>query len=160
MEAKWPVTYNWYVTQTRAIRNARAEYSVEPAKRISASIVANYEVTQYISVSIFILSAATKYQFNTMCIAWESGHTYSTLPSVLNFSSERKWRCMPMVALCTSDTKYHVCTDILLNVCLIMCKHQTYMEGANSTWYWTLMSMPTTSVSELRRIWYPAIDGG
>ncbi|KAL6993239.1 valine--tRNA ligase [Sarracenia purpurea var. burkii] len=34
---------------TRAIRNARAEYSVEPAKRISASIVANSEVIQYVS---------------------------------------------------------------------------------------------------------------
>ena len=40
-----------YNSQTRAIRNARAEYSVEPAKRISASIVANEEVTQYICVS-------------------------------------------------------------------------------------------------------------
>ncbi|XP_065849279.1 valine--tRNA ligase, chloroplastic/mitochondrial 2 isoform X2 [Euphorbia lathyris] len=34
---------------TRAIRNARAEYSVEPAKRISASIAASEEVIQYIS---------------------------------------------------------------------------------------------------------------
>ncbi|CAI0450935.1 unnamed protein product [Linum tenue] len=34
---------------TRAIRNARAEYSVEPAKRISASIVASKDVVQYIS---------------------------------------------------------------------------------------------------------------
>ncbi|KAI5670075.1 hypothetical protein M9H77_10439 [Catharanthus roseus] len=34
---------------TRAIRNARAEYSVEPAKRISAYIVASSEVIQYIS---------------------------------------------------------------------------------------------------------------
>ncbi|KAK6127768.1 hypothetical protein DH2020_038477 [Rehmannia glutinosa] len=34
---------------TRAIRNARAEYSVEPVRRISASIVANSEVIQYIS---------------------------------------------------------------------------------------------------------------
>lgn len=34
---------------TRAIRNARAEYSVEPAKRISASIVASTEVIHYIS---------------------------------------------------------------------------------------------------------------
>ncbi|XP_024974667.1 valine--tRNA ligase, chloroplastic/mitochondrial 2 isoform X1 [Cynara cardunculus var. scolymus] len=34
---------------TRAIRNARAEYSVEPAKRISASIVATSDVIQYIS---------------------------------------------------------------------------------------------------------------
>ncbi|CAN1227710.1 Valine--tRNA ligase, chloroplastic/mitochondrial 2 [Linum perenne] len=33
---------------TRAIRNVRAEYSVEPAKRISASIVANKDVVQYI----------------------------------------------------------------------------------------------------------------
>ncbi|KAF5779431.1 putative valine--tRNA ligase [Helianthus annuus] len=34
---------------TRGIRNVRAEYFVEPAKRISASIVANSEVIQYIS---------------------------------------------------------------------------------------------------------------
>uniref|UniRef100_A0A2P2M189 valine--tRNA ligase n=1 Tax=Rhizophora mucronata TaxID=61149 RepID=A0A2P2M189_RHIMU len=43
---------------TKAIRNARAEYSVEPAKRISASIVASKEVTQYISgmqSSLYIL---------------------------------------------------------------------------------------------------------
>ncbi|KAI4367006.1 hypothetical protein MLD38_022794 [Melastoma candidum] len=33
----------------RGIRNARAEYSVEPAKRISASIVASAEVLEYIS---------------------------------------------------------------------------------------------------------------
>ncbi|KAI8540909.1 hypothetical protein RHMOL_Rhmol08G0022100 [Rhododendron molle] len=37
------------LTQTRAIRNARAEYSVEPARRISASIVANSEVRQYVA---------------------------------------------------------------------------------------------------------------
>ncbi|CAK9156022.1 unnamed protein product [Ilex paraguariensis] len=35
---------------TRAIRNARAEYSVEPARRISASIVASSEVVQYIAL--------------------------------------------------------------------------------------------------------------
>ncbi|KAG4189915.1 hypothetical protein ERO13_A08G253800v2 [Gossypium hirsutum] len=34
---------------TRAIRNARAEYSVEPAKCITASIVGSEEVIQYIS---------------------------------------------------------------------------------------------------------------
>ncbi|XP_073107865.1 valine--tRNA ligase, chloroplastic/mitochondrial 2 isoform X2 [Elaeis guineensis] len=34
---------------TRAIRNARAEYSVEPAKRISASVVASADVLDYIS---------------------------------------------------------------------------------------------------------------
>lgn len=33
----------------RAIRNARAEYSVEPAKRISATIVATREIQDYIS---------------------------------------------------------------------------------------------------------------
>lgn len=33
----------------RAIRNARAEYSVEPAKRISATIVATHEIQDYIS---------------------------------------------------------------------------------------------------------------
>ncbi|KAK9125005.1 hypothetical protein Scep_013851 [Stephania cephalantha] len=41
----------------RAIRNARAEYSVEPAKRISASVVANKDVLQYISVSILSFNA-------------------------------------------------------------------------------------------------------
>lgn len=46
--------------KTKAIRNARAEYSVEPAKRISASIVASEEVNQYISVSI-------NYMFNMAC---------------------------------------------------------------------------------------------
>ncbi|XP_040942313.1 valine--tRNA ligase, chloroplastic/mitochondrial 2 [Gossypium hirsutum] len=35
---------------TRAIRNAIAEYSVEPAKRITASIVGSEEVIQYISI--------------------------------------------------------------------------------------------------------------
>ncbi|MFQ6637322.1 hypothetical protein Gotur_013110, partial [Gossypium turneri] len=35
---------------TRAIRNARAEYSVEPAKRITASIVGSEEVIQCISI--------------------------------------------------------------------------------------------------------------
>ncbi|KAK1270740.1 Valine--tRNA ligase [Acorus gramineus] len=35
---------------TRAIRNARAEYSVEPSKRISASVVANADVLQYMSI--------------------------------------------------------------------------------------------------------------
>lgn len=38
-------------SQTRAIRNARAEYSVEPVKRISASVVGSAEVIEYISVS-------------------------------------------------------------------------------------------------------------
>ncbi|KAL1833544.1 hypothetical protein ACET3Z_003195 [Daucus carota] len=45
---------------TRAIRNARAEYSVEPAKRISASIVANSEVTQYISKEKEVLALLSR----------------------------------------------------------------------------------------------------
>ena len=53
--------------QTRAIRNARAEYSVEPAKRISASIVANSEVTQYISVCILIPLTANFYKMSMYC---------------------------------------------------------------------------------------------
>ncbi|XP_057804044.1 valine--tRNA ligase, chloroplastic/mitochondrial 2 [Salvia miltiorrhiza] len=45
---------------TRAIRNARAEYSVEPAKRISASIVANSEVIQYISKEKDVLALLSR----------------------------------------------------------------------------------------------------
>ncbi|XVF71432.1 hypothetical protein PTKIN_Ptkin12aG0036900 [Pterospermum kingtungense] len=45
---------------TRAIRNARAEYSVEPAKRISASIIASEEVIQYISEEKEVLALLSK----------------------------------------------------------------------------------------------------
>lgn len=45
---------------TRAIRNARAEYSVEPVKRISASIVANSEVTRYISKEKDVLALLSR----------------------------------------------------------------------------------------------------
>ncbi|XP_008457008.1 valine--tRNA ligase, chloroplastic/mitochondrial 2 isoform X4 [Cucumis melo] len=45
---------------TKAIRNARAEYSVEPAKRISASIVASEEVNQYISGEKEVLALLTR----------------------------------------------------------------------------------------------------
>ncbi|WCJ25225.1 Valine--tRNA ligase [Euphorbia peplus] len=45
---------------TRAIRNARAEYSVEPAKRISASIAASEEVIQYISEEKKVLSLLSR----------------------------------------------------------------------------------------------------
>ncbi|XP_059623092.1 valine--tRNA ligase, chloroplastic/mitochondrial 2 isoform X4 [Cornus florida] len=45
---------------TRAIRNARAEYSVEPAKRISVSIVANSEVLQYISKEKDVLALLSR----------------------------------------------------------------------------------------------------
>ncbi|KAK4486169.1 hypothetical protein RD792_008838 [Penstemon davidsonii] len=45
---------------TRAIRNARAEYSVEPARRISASIIANSEVIQYISKEKEVLALLSR----------------------------------------------------------------------------------------------------
>ncbi|KAJ0100411.1 hypothetical protein Patl1_21251 [Pistacia atlantica] len=45
---------------TRAIRNARAEYSVEPARRISASIVANEDVIQYISKEKEVLALLSR----------------------------------------------------------------------------------------------------
>ncbi|XP_059462406.1 valine--tRNA ligase, chloroplastic/mitochondrial 2 isoform X4 [Corylus avellana] len=45
---------------TRAIRNARAEYSVEPGKRISASIVASEEVIQYISKEKEVLALLSR----------------------------------------------------------------------------------------------------
>ncbi|KAJ7971954.1 Valine--tRNA ligase [Quillaja saponaria] len=44
----------------RAIRNARAEYSVEPAKRISASVVASNEVIQYISKEKHVLALLSR----------------------------------------------------------------------------------------------------
>lgn len=49
-----------FQAMTRAIRNVRAEYSVEPAKRISASIVANSEVLQYVSAEKEVLALLSK----------------------------------------------------------------------------------------------------
>ncbi|XP_038686253.1 valine--tRNA ligase, chloroplastic/mitochondrial 2 isoform X2 [Tripterygium wilfordii] len=45
---------------TRAIRNARAEYSVEPAKRISATIVGSDEVIRYISEEMEVLALLSR----------------------------------------------------------------------------------------------------
>ncbi|KAL5544442.1 hypothetical protein UlMin_008226 [Ulmus minor] len=45
---------------TRAIRNARAEYSVAPAKRISAFVVANEDVLQYISKEKEVLALLSR----------------------------------------------------------------------------------------------------
>lgn len=44
----------------RAIRNARAEYSVEPSKRISASIVGNSEVLGYVSSEKQVLALLSR----------------------------------------------------------------------------------------------------
>jgi hypothetical protein len=49
--------------QIRGIRNVRAEYSVEPAKRISASVVATADVLEYVSVSLHV-------HFVWQLIAW------------------------------------------------------------------------------------------
>ncbi|KMZ60972.1 Valine--tRNA ligase [Zostera marina] len=45
---------------TRCIRNVRAEYSVEPAKRISATIVANTDVIHYVSAEKEVLSLLSR----------------------------------------------------------------------------------------------------
>ncbi|OWM64386.1 hypothetical protein CDL15_Pgr020353 [Punica granatum] len=54
---------------TRSIRNARAEYSVEPAKRISASIVASTEVTQYISKEKEVLALLSRLDLDNIHFA-------------------------------------------------------------------------------------------
>ncbi|XP_038883468.1 valine--tRNA ligase, chloroplastic/mitochondrial 2 isoform X1 [Benincasa hispida] len=54
---------------TKAIRNARAEYSVEPAKRISASIVASEEVNQYISEEKEVLALLTRLDLHNVHFA-------------------------------------------------------------------------------------------
>ncbi|XP_058722633.1 valine--tRNA ligase, chloroplastic/mitochondrial 2 isoform X1 [Vicia villosa] len=47
-------------TLVRAIRNTRAEYSVEPAKRISASVVASNEVIEYIAEEKEVLALLSR----------------------------------------------------------------------------------------------------
>lgn len=64
---------------TRAIRNARAEYSVEPAKRISATIVANPEVLQYIAEEKEVLALLSRLDLQAM-------HFTETLPGDANQS--------------------------------------------------------------------------
>nr|XP_027118802.1 valine--tRNA ligase, chloroplastic/mitochondrial 2 [Coffea arabica] len=51
---------------TRSIRNIRAEYSVEPAKRISASIVASSEVIEYISREKEVLALLCRLDLQNM----------------------------------------------------------------------------------------------
>uniref|UniRef100_A0A803N165 valine--tRNA ligase n=1 Tax=Chenopodium quinoa TaxID=63459 RepID=A0A803N165_CHEQI len=54
---------------TRAIRNVRAEYSVEPVKRISATIVANPDVFQYISEERDVLALLSKLDLQALHFA-------------------------------------------------------------------------------------------
>ncbi|CAA6658462.1 unnamed protein product [Spirodela intermedia] len=69
--ADWPATslprdaksvkrFENFQALIRSIRNARAEYSVEPAKRISAAIVASTDVTEYISSEKEVLGLLSK----------------------------------------------------------------------------------------------------
>ncbi|XP_010558608.1 PREDICTED: valine--tRNA ligase, chloroplastic/mitochondrial 2 isoform X2 [Tarenaya hassleriana] len=51
---------------TRAIRNARAEYGVEPAKRISASIVGNPDVVEYILKEKEVLALLSRLDLNNV----------------------------------------------------------------------------------------------
>uniref|UniRef100_A0A7N0TGB1 valine--tRNA ligase n=1 Tax=Kalanchoe fedtschenkoi TaxID=63787 RepID=A0A7N0TGB1_KALFE len=51
---------------TRSIRNARAEYSVEPAKRISASVVASPDVVHYISREKEVLSLLSRLELQNV----------------------------------------------------------------------------------------------
>ncbi|KAL2457288.1 aminoacyl-tRNA ligase [Forsythia ovata] len=53
----------------RAIRNARAEYSVEPGRRISASVVANSEVLQYISKEKEVMALLSKLDLQNITFA-------------------------------------------------------------------------------------------
>ncbi|XP_057525188.1 valine--tRNA ligase, chloroplastic/mitochondrial 2 isoform X1 [Amaranthus tricolor] len=54
---------------TRAIRNVRAEYSVEPVKRISATIVANLDVIEYISEEKEVLALLSKLDLQALNFA-------------------------------------------------------------------------------------------
>ncbi|XP_073022346.1 valine--tRNA ligase, chloroplastic/mitochondrial 2 isoform X1 [Primulina eburnea] len=51
---------------TRAIRNARAEYSVEPGRRIPASIVGNSEVLKYIYEEREVLALLSRLDFHNI----------------------------------------------------------------------------------------------
>ncbi|KAK7860963.1 valine--trna ligase [Quercus suber] len=64
---------------TRAIRNARAEYSVEPGKRISASIVASEEVIQYISEEKEVLALLSRL---------DAQNAYLPLADMIDISAE------------------------------------------------------------------------
>ncbi|XP_057248505.1 valine--tRNA ligase, chloroplastic/mitochondrial 2 isoform X2 [Beta vulgaris subsp. vulgaris] len=64
---------------TRAIRNARAEYSVEPVKRIAATVVANADVLHYISEEKEVLALLSKLDLQSLRFA-------ETLPEDANQS--------------------------------------------------------------------------
>lgn len=94
----WWLFWICCMIQTRAIRNARAEYSVEPAKRISASIVANADVIQYISVSWWIswnLSSLTEYDIIYLLACsqkrYNKAKSHSHIVGEMNYYSHWHW---------------------------------------------------------------------
>jgi len=88
---------------TRAIRNARAEYSVEPVKRISASVVGSAEVIEYISKEKEVLALLSRLDLNNVhfsnappgdanlsvhLVASEGLEAYLPLAAMVDISSE------------------------------------------------------------------------
>ncbi|CAN8300180.1 unnamed protein product [Cochlearia groenlandica] len=88
---------------TRAIRNARAEYSVEPVKRISASVVGSAEVVEYISKEKEVLALLSRLDLNNVhftnsppgdanlsvhLVASEGLEAYLPLAAMVDISSE------------------------------------------------------------------------
>ncbi|KAB2045498.1 hypothetical protein ERO13_D01G140701v2 [Gossypium hirsutum] len=71
---------------TRAIRNAIAEYSVEPAKRITASIVGSEEVIQYISEEKEVLALLSKLDLDNIHFNNEVVLGFSSLLANINFN--------------------------------------------------------------------------
>ncbi|KAL9323838.1 hypothetical protein ACSQ67_008695 [Phaseolus vulgaris] len=67
----------------RVIRNARAEYVVEPAKRISASVVANNEVIDYIAEEREVLALLSRLDLQNL------EFTDSSPGMILNFALHR-----------------------------------------------------------------------
>ncbi|XP_052491064.1 valine--tRNA ligase, chloroplastic/mitochondrial 2 [Gossypium raimondii] len=71
---------------TRAIQNARAEYSVEPAKLITASIVGSEEVIQYISEEKEVLALLSKLDLDNIHFNDEVVLGFSSLLANINFN--------------------------------------------------------------------------
>ncbi|KAI4301021.1 hypothetical protein L6164_034340 [Bauhinia variegata] len=84
----------------KAIRNARAEYSVEPAKRISASVVASNEVIQYIAQEREVLALLSRLDLQNLhftdsppdqsvhLVAGEGLEAYLPLADMVDISAE------------------------------------------------------------------------
>ncbi|GAU44242.1 hypothetical protein TSUD_139350 [Trifolium subterraneum] len=71
-------------TLVRAIRNTRAEYSVEPAKRISASVVASNEVIEYIAEEKEVLALLSRLDLQNL-------HFMNSSPGMLSTTLCSPW---------------------------------------------------------------------